>query len=310
VWDEARADHTTSTTFGGAFSELILQSGTAQAGGGSSITLATSAPTTTDLYKYQLITIFGGTGAGQTRQCTAYNSSRVATVSIAWTVTPDNTSVYAVHGLGLDAATVAQIADGVWDEARSGHVTAGTFGEYVLADALRISGSATAADNLESYTTGGSRMPVDVTAISGDTTSADNLESYTDGTTPMPVNITQISGDSTAADNLEAALDGTGSVTISANLDGYAEIRSSGGTAGHNASDLVTSILTTAMTEAYNADGAAPTLAQALFVIMQRLTEGSVSGTTLTVKKLDGTTSAYTLTLNDGTNPTSVTRAT
>jgi hypothetical protein len=43
---------------------------------------------------------------------------------------------------------------------------------------------------------------------------------------------------------------------------------------------------------------------------MQRLTEFAIAGTTITVKKLDGSTSALTLTLNDGTTPTSVTRAT
>lgn len=54
------------------------------------------------------------------------------------------------------------------------------------------------------------RVSADMTAISGDATAADNLESYTDGTTPIPANATQISGDATAADNLEAAADGTG----------------------------------------------------------------------------------------------------
>lgn len=71
----------------------------------------------------------------------------------------------------------------------------------------------------------------------------------------------------------------------------------------------ISAILTTAMTEAYNADGAAPTPAQALFLIMQRLTEHSVSGTTWTFKKLDGSTTAFVLTLNDATNPTAVTRS-
>jgi len=68
--------------------------------------------------------------------------------------------------------------------------------------------------------------------------------------------------------------------------------------------------MTTQMTESYNADGTAPTPAQALFVIMQMLTEMNISGTTMTVKKLDGSTTALTLTLNDASTPTSVTRAT
>ncbi len=64
------------------------------------------------------------------------------------------------------------------------------------------------------------------------------------------------------------------------------------------------------ITESYHTDGTAPTPAQALYTIMQRGTEFSIAGTTLTVKKLDGSTTAYTLTLNDATTPTSATRAT
>jgi len=55
-----------------------------------------------------------------------------------------------------------------------------------------------------------SEIGADIVKISGDSVAADNLESYTDGTTKMPVDVFSISGDSTAADNLEAATDGTG----------------------------------------------------------------------------------------------------
>jgi hypothetical protein len=72
----------------------------------------------------------------------------------------------------------------------------------------------------------------------------------------------------------------------------------------------IDAILTRQMTEAYAADGAAPTLAQALFEIMQCLTEFAISGTTITVKKRDGTTTAMTFTLDSATVPTSRTRAT
>jgi hypothetical protein len=74
--------------------------------------------------------------------------------------------------------------------------------------------------------------------------------------------------------------------------------------------DLAASdILTTQLTESYAADGVEPTLAQAIFLIQQFLYERATSGTTVTVKKLDGATTAATLTLNDGTSPTSITRA-
>jgi hypothetical protein len=58
------------------------------------------------------------------------------------------------------------------------------------------------------------------------------------------------------------------------------------------------------------ADGTRPSIAQAIYMITQFLLERSVSGTTVTVKKVDGSTSLMTLTLNDGTTPTSITRAT
>jgi hypothetical protein len=67
---------------------------------------------------------------------------------------------------------------------------------------------------------------------------------------------------------------------------------------------------TTALTEAYAADGATMTPAQALYMIKQLLQERSISGTTETIKKIDKTTTAMTNTLNSPTNPTSVTRAT
>lgn len=79
------------------------------------------------------------------------------------------------------------------------------------------------------------------------------------------------------------------------------------------ATDAVTEIrdgvFTGQMTESYNTDGTAPTFAQAIFLILQMLTEKSISGTTLTVKKLDGSTSAATFTLDSATTPTSITRA-
>ena len=75
------------------------------------------------------------------------------------------------------------------------------------------------------------------------------------------------------------------------------------------ATGAVTKILTTAMTEAYAADGATNTVAQALYFLIAALSEFSVSGTTVTLKKLDGSTTAATLTLGDASDPTSITRA-
>lgn len=69
-------------------------------------------------------------------------------------------------------------------------------------------------------------------------------------------------------------------------------------------------ILTTALTEAYAADGVAPTLSQGVFLLLQALTEFAIVGTTITVKRLDGSTTAATYTLDSATTPTSRTRTT
>jgi hypothetical protein len=71
---------------------------------------------------------------------------------------------------------------------------------------------------------------------------------------------------------------------------------------------LITDLLTTQMTESYAADGVAPTLTQALLLIQQRLYDFAISGTALTVKKLDGSTTAATITLDSATAPTSSSR--
>ncbi len=72
----------------------------------------------------------------------------------------------------------------------------------------------------------------------------------------------------------------------------------------------IDALYTRALTESYNADGVAPTVSQALHLLMAAVMEFSISGTTITAKKLDGSTTAATFTLDDATNPTSRTRAT
>jgi hypothetical protein len=67
---------------------------------------------------------------------------------------------------------------------------------------------------------------------------------------------------------------------------------------------------TDTLTESYAANGAAGTPAQMVYAIQQYLTMfGPISGTTYPVKKLDGTTTAFVVTLNDDTTPTAATRS-
>lgn len=83
-----------------AFSELALasaHSGTAQAGAASTITLAAGASAVDDAYRGMRIRTTGGTGSGQNRVVSTYNgTTKVATVSEAWTTPPDNTTTYSI----------------------------------------------------------------------------------------------------------------------------------------------------------------------------------------------------------------------
>lgn len=72
-------------------------SGTAQAGASSSITLRAAASSVTDFYKNMTVHTTGGTGSGQDRVVTAYNgTTKVATVDSAWGTNPNNTTTYDV----------------------------------------------------------------------------------------------------------------------------------------------------------------------------------------------------------------------
>lgn len=62
------------------------------------------------------------------------------------------------------------------------------------------------------------------------------------------------------------------------------------------ASAIATAVFTTQLTEAYAADGIAPTLTEAIFLIQQAFTEFTISGSIISVKNLAGTMAAeYTM---------------
>lgn len=80
-----------------SFTDTVLNSGTAQTGSSNTITLDAGASASDDAYNDRIVKITGGTGSGQERSIFDYvGSTKVATVSPVWTVTPDNTSTYEV----------------------------------------------------------------------------------------------------------------------------------------------------------------------------------------------------------------------
>lgn len=85
---------------GAGWAEVLLAApvtGTAQAGGASSITLAAGASATDDFYNGMRISATGGTGSGQSALILDYNgTTKVATVGPAWTTPPDVTTTYSI----------------------------------------------------------------------------------------------------------------------------------------------------------------------------------------------------------------------
>lgn len=67
---------------------------------------------------------------------------------------------------------------------------------------------------------------------------------------------------------------------------------------------------TSALTESYAAAGAGFTLAQALYGLTQQIGAMSITGTTMTVFKRNGVTTAKTYTLNNASTPSAITEST
>lgn len=95
--------------------------GTAQAGAASTVTLDANHAAVDDIYNGQQIRVIAGTGAGQARTISDYvGSTKVATVSVAWVTTPDNTSVYAIDNGPIDATMPAPTFDATVEPAFTG----------------------------------------------------------------------------------------------------------------------------------------------------------------------------------------------
>lgn len=70
----------------------------------------------------------------------------------------------------------------------------------------------------------------------------------------------------------------------------------------------VSTLLDAAIADSVPADGSRPSIRQALYMLAQFMFERSVSGTTITVKKVDGSTTLMTFVMDTNPNPTSISR--
>jgi hypothetical protein len=117
-----------------------VNEGLAQAGSTTTITLNASASATDDAYNGQLVFIRSGTGQDQVGLVEDYvGSTKVATIRTRsatgqWATVPDTTSAYMmIPNLTFTLSEISSaVADGVWDEATSGHTTAGTTGKALI----------------------------------------------------------------------------------------------------------------------------------------------------------------------------------
>jgi hypothetical protein len=121
IWDVVltAGTHDVGYSAGQRLRYLILDGATAQAGAAQTITLAAASSATDDIYSQNIISIVGGTGAGQTRMIVEYDgTTKIATVDRPWTTQPAAGSVYellpsvgevlATHGIA-QAATASTI---------------------------------------------------------------------------------------------------------------------------------------------------------------------------------------------------------
>ncbi len=251
------------------------------------------------------------------------------TAAAVWTVTVPGayTSGQAGNVLGNIATgtppSAAAIATAVWQD--------NTAGDFIVASSIgkslytgnRVPGAASGLAIVGSNMGSVSSVTTVTNIVSGSAIATDGsgFVTYNNAAPPTPAAIaTGVWQDATAGDftvpgSIGKSLGGafTALGTSIYTLTALQNTPASGApvTVGGYASgqDPYTLVVTAAMTESYAAKGVRPTLAQALYAILQKLYERSVAGTTESIKGLDGVTVKMTETLNDPTLPTAVTRA-
>lgn len=269
------------------------------------------------LYKVSLTTADTGTVGDLAFHCTATSADptdfidQVTTQILGDTLTANATQINSVA-----TSSVATVG------ANIGHSQplnfTGTAGSaLVKADMTDIAGAAVSTTTAQ--------IGVNVVNINAQTATAaagvtfpSSIASPTNITAGTITTVTNLTNAPTAGDFTATMKTSIGTaVAASAVASVTGAVGSVTGNVGGNVTGSVGSVTaavtvsgTSALTEAYAADGSGFTLAQALYGIHQFLGEHSTSGTVWTVKKRDGSTTANTYTLNDATNPTAITQAT
>lgn len=145
VWDEAKSGHTTAGTFGKSVADVEADTNELQADDYPTSIAAVKSDTAAILIDTAVI---GAAGAGLTAipWNAAWDAEVQSEATDALNAYDPPTKTEMDSGFsGLNDPTVAEIADGVWDEATSGHSSAGTTGK-ALTDAGGAGTPPSAAD--------------------------------------------------------------------------------------------------------------------------------------------------------------------
>jgi hypothetical protein len=149
-------------------------------------------------------------------------------------------------------------------------------------------------------------------------TAVDTVTNLTNAPTAGDLTATMKTSVTTAASAATPALSAGGVTAVQSGLATSAELAKvpkSDSTVSWNATALAAiqsecnDALIATVADSVPSDGTRPSVAQGILMLTRLLMEKSVSGTTVTIKKEDGSTTSMTFTLNDGTSPTSITRA-
>lgn len=291
-------------------------------------TMATSAatgdPTTGKTamgYVKQLVNVLVGTAGIATFPAEAAPGNAVSLAEVIRAIHADTTVIGSTgQGLTSLAPSSTALTNATWTDAKAGYLTAAVATATALATAQADLDTLTGSDGVTLATSQANYAPATAAALStmqgnvtdiladtnelqGDWTNTGRLDTIIDS---ILADTNELQGDWTNTGRLDTILDTiaadttTDIPTLIADLPTNAEL----------ATEISDALTVDTIADSYSTDGNQPTITQALLEVRQMMQEKSITDTTLTVKKPDGSTSAMTFTLNSATTPTSITRAT
>lgn len=310
VWDEAFSQHNSSGTFGKLLKNLgegvVSIDGAVNDASATTTSFVTNLAETTDNhYNDHTLVFITGNLSGQCKPILSYNgTTNAVTFDEAFTDAPADTDEFLI--LATHVHTINQISVGARTEMDANSTQLAAIVEdtgttlpasiAAIPDAAAINAEVDTAISDAALATAANLAIVD----------ANVDEILVDTSTTIDASITTIDA---AVDAIKAVTDNLpNSGALTDLLADVTAILSDTEALTAEPPASVNGLLNTQFTETYPAVGAAPTLAQALLLILQRLSEASVDGTTLTVKRLNQSNTAATFTLDDPDEPSTITR--